>query len=92
MQATGSASLTWLSSVTGNYFILAVIAIGMSLLLVSEISLIALKFRNLKIAENKPQFILLAFALLAFVLFTFAALPLIILAYILISLIFKPVS
>ena len=80
MQATGSASLTWLSSVTGNYFILAVIAIGMSLLLVSEISLIALKFRNLKIAENKPQFILLAFALLAFVLFTFAALPLIILA------------
>jgi CDP-diacylglycerol--serine O-phosphatidyltransferase len=62
----------------------------MSLLLVSEIPLIALKFKNLKFAENKPQFILVLFAIISFVLLTFTAIPIIILAYIVLSVIFKP--
>ena len=90
MQAGFSDSLSWLTVITDNYYILAIIAIGMSLLLVSEIPLISLKFRNLKFADNKPQFILVAFAVIAFALVTFTAIPLIILAYILLSLIFKP--
>ena len=92
MQAGFSDSLSWLTVITDNYYVLAFIAIGMSLLLVSEIPLISLKFRNLKFADNKPQFILVAFTILAFVLFTFTAIPLIILAYIILSLIFKPTS
>jgi len=92
MQAGYSDSLSWLTSITDNYYILAIIAIGMSLLLVSEIPLISLKFRNLKFAENKPQFILVAFSVIAFALVTFTAIPLIILAYILLSLVFKPTS
>jgi CDP-diacylglycerol--serine O-phosphatidyltransferase len=92
MQAGYSDSLSWLSVITDNYYILALIAIGMSLLLVSEIPLISLKFRNLKFTDNKPQFILILFAVIAFALVTFTAIPLIILAYILLSLVFRPVS
>ena len=92
MQAGFSDSLSLLTVITDNYYILAFIAIGMSLLLVSEIPLISLKFRNLKFADNKPQFILVAFAVIAFALVTFTAIPLIILAYILLSLIFKPAA
>jgi len=92
MQAGYNDSLSWLTAITDNYYVLAIIAIGMSLLLVSEIPLISLKFRNLKFTENKPQFILVAFSVIAFALFTFAAIPLIILAYILLSLVFKPTT
>jgi CDP-diacylglycerol---serine O-phosphatidyltransferase len=92
MQAGHSDTLSCLTAITENYFVLAAIAVGMSLLLVSEIPLISLKFRNLKFAENKPQFILVAFSILAFTLVTFTAIPLIILAYILLSLVFKPTS
>jgi CDP-diacylglycerol---serine O-phosphatidyltransferase len=90
MQSTLNDSLSWLTAITGNYYVLALIAVAMSLLLVSEIPLISLKFKNLKWADNKPQFILVAFALIAFAIVTFTAIPLIILAYILLSLVFKP--
>ena len=90
MQAGFSDSLSWLTVITDNYYILALIAIGMSLLLVSEIPLISLKFRNLKFADNKPQFILVMIAIISFILITFTAIPLIILTYILLSLLFKP--
>lgn len=92
LQAGFSESLSWLTIFTDNYYILAVIAIGMSLMLVSEIPLIALKFQNFKFTDNKPQFILVLFAVIGFVFLTFAAIPLVILAYILLSLIFKPKS
>ncbi len=92
IQAGYSDSFSWLTAITDNYYVLAFIAIGMSLLLVSKIPLISLKFRNLKFADNKPQFILVAFAVIAFAVVTFTAIPLIILAYILLSLIFKPAA
>lgn len=92
MQAGFSDSLSWLTVITDNYYILAFIAIGMSLLLVSELPLISLKFRNLKFADNKPQFILVFIAVISFILITFTAIPLIILTYILLSLIFKPAA
>jgi CDP-diacylglycerol---serine O-phosphatidyltransferase len=90
MQADYNESFAWLTAITDNYYILAVIAIGMSLLLVSKIPLFSLKFSNLKFSENKPQFILLIFAVASFALITFSAIPLIILAYIGLSMIFKP--
>lgn len=92
LQAGYSDSLSYLTAITDNYYALAFIAIGMSLLLVSGIPLISLKFKNLKFADNKAQFILVGFAIIAFAIVTFTAIPLIILAYILLSLIFKPVS
>ena len=90
MQAGFSDSLSWMTLITDNYYILACIAVAMSLLLVSEIPLISLKFRNLNFADNKAQFILVVFAVISFAAFTFTAIPLIILAYILLSVLFKP--
>jgi CDP-diacylglycerol--serine O-phosphatidyltransferase len=92
MQAGFSDSLSWLTAFTDNYYVLAIISIGMSLLLVSEIPLISLKFRNLKFADNKPQFILVFIAVISFIFITFTSIPLIILSYILLSLLFKPAS
>lgn len=91
-QAGLTESLAWLSLITNNYYTLGVIAIGMSLLLVSEIPLISLKISNLKFADNKPQFILVAFAIVSFAFVTYTAIPLIILVYILLSLVFKPTN
>ena len=90
MQAGFNDSLSWLTLITDNYYILAIIAIGMSLLLVSEIPLISLKFRNLKFADNKPQYILVLFAIISFIFLTYTAIPLTILAYIALSVVFKP--
>jgi CDP-diacylglycerol--serine O-phosphatidyltransferase len=90
MQAGFSDSLSWPTLITDNYYLLAIIAVGMSLLLVSEIPLISLKFINLKFAANKPQYILVLFAVISFALLTFTAIPLIILAYILLSVLYKP--
>ncbi|MEI6062909.1 MAG: CDP-diacylglycerol--serine O-phosphatidyltransferase [Bacteroidota bacterium] len=92
LQAQYSDSLSWLAYITGNYYILTAISIGMSLLLVSEIPLFSLKFSNLRFAENKPQFILVLFAVISFAVMTFTAIPLIILAYIILSVIFKPAA
>ncbi len=92
LQSAHTDWLSWVSFFTDNYYILAIIAIGMSLLLVSEIPLISLKFSNLKFADNKPQFILVAFAVITYAFLTFTAIPLIILAYIMLSVIFKPVT
>ncbi len=91
-QSFNTEWLAWLSFFTDNYYVLAIIAIGMSLLLVSEIPLISLKFQNLKFADNKPQFILVAFAVISFVLLAYTAIPVIILAYIIVSLIYKPAA
>jgi CDP-diacylglycerol---serine O-phosphatidyltransferase len=90
MQAGYSDSLSWLTVITDNYYLLAFLAVGMSLLLISKIPLISLKFSNLKFKENKPQFILILFAMLAFALLTFAGIPAIIMAYVILSLIYKP--
>ena len=59
----------------------------MSLLLVSEIPMFSLKFKNLKFAQNKTRFIFLFIALLLLVLFKVSAIPLVIICYVLVSII-----
>lgn len=71
----------------GNYYVLAVITLASSLLLVSEIPLISLKFKSLKWKDNQKRFILIFISILIIPIFQFSSLPLIILIYILISLI-----
>ena len=59
----------------------------MSLLLVSEIPLFALKFKNFGWTDNKIRYIFLIIAAVLLILFQVTALPFIILLYILLSLI-----
>ncbi len=72
-----------------NPMILIGICILFSMLMISEIPLFSLKFKNFKWRDNKPQFILIALSIAMLVALKFAAIPLIIIFYIILSLIFK---
>ena len=68
------------------YFILSLSAVT-SYLLVSELPLIALKFKNFSWKDNSYQFILIGFSAILLAALKFAALPLIIFLYVLLSII-----
>jgi CDP-diacylglycerol---serine O-phosphatidyltransferase len=61
----------------------------LALLLVTEIPLFSLKFKNTSIKENLPKYLLLIGGLVLFVVFKISAIPLTIILYILLSLFFK---
>jgi CDP-diacylglycerol--serine O-phosphatidyltransferase len=68
------------------YFIFGITALQ-SFLLVSELPLFALKFKNLSMKDNSYQFILIIVSAILVLMFRYAALPLIIFLYVLLSLI-----
>jgi CDP-diacylglycerol---serine O-phosphatidyltransferase len=72
-----------------NPYVLIGFSILMSFLLVSELPLFALKFKNMKWNDNKPQFIFLILSLLMLIIFRFIAIPLIVFLYIIISILSK---
>ena len=59
----------------------------LSILMVTRIPLLSLKFRNLKFKGNEGRYILIGFVLISFLILGFAAAPMIIPEYILVSLI-----
>jgi CDP-diacylglycerol--serine O-phosphatidyltransferase len=70
------------------YFLYAVIA-GLSLLMISRIPLLTLKFTSLAWQPNRARYILIAFSIASVVALQWLALPLIIILYVLLSLLFK---
>lgn len=78
----------WLSSP----IFLVSIAWVLSILLISEIPLIALKFKNFKFKENTFRFLLITIGIFCFAFLRIAGIPLIILAYIGLSLIENAIS
>ena len=60
-----------------------------SYLLVAEIPLFALKFKNFNFKGNEIRYVFLIISLITFVLFKIIAIPIILLLYIVISLLFK---
>jgi CDP-diacylglycerol--serine O-phosphatidyltransferase len=70
-----------------NQYTLLAIVIFLSWLMVSNIPMLALKFKNLQWRDNGPQFILLGSALILFLFFRYSAVPMIIFLYIIISII-----
>jgi len=70
--------------INSPYFLIS-LTIVMSLLLVSEIPLFAMKFKSLKWKDNKIRFIFLGISLALLIIFLFIAIPLIIFLYILMS-------
>jgi len=66
---------------------LSVIVIIFSVLLVAKLPMIALKFKNFKLAENLFRYLLILGALILLVLFQFSAIPLVILYYLFLSII-----
>jgi len=72
-----------------SYYILLLISIILSLLLVSELPLFSLKFKNLSWKDNSIRFIFLGISLGALILLQIGAFPFIILLYIILSLLHK---
>lgn len=70
-----------------NPFFLGAISIVMSLLLVAELSLISLKFKNLALAPNLFRYVLLVSSLVLLLAFNFTAVPFILALYIILSII-----
>lgn len=70
--------------IVSNYFLL-ILSIVMSLLLVAELPLISLKFKNLNIKDNLLRYVLVTSSVILFVSMQFAAVPLIIGLYVILS-------
>lgn len=68
-----------------NPYFLFIFSLGMGLLLVSEIPLISLKLKSLKLSENLLRYILIFSSLILILIFQFAAVPFILFLYFLIS-------
>ena len=83
-----SAFSSYLSNLINfNYYFLVGLTIVMSFLLVSELPLFALKFKNFGWADNKIRYLFLIIAAVLLILFQFIAIPFIILLYIILSII-----
>ncbi len=72
-----------------NPMILIGICILFSMLMISEIPLFSLKFKNFKWGDNKPQFILIALSVILIPVLEFAAIPLMVILYIILSIVFR---
>ncbi|MDB5014014.1 MAG: CDP-diacylglycerol--serine O-phosphatidyltransferase [Daejeonella sp.] len=77
----------FISSYIMNPFFLFVFSIGMSMLLVTEVPLISLKFKSLQITDNLFRYILVFSTLILVVIFKFLAVPIVVFLYFILSLI-----
>jgi len=75
------------TGIISNHWFLIVYIIINCWLLVAELPLLSLKFKNFSLKENIYRFILLVFAVVCLLIFKFAAIPLIIIFYIVLSII-----
>ena len=80
----GNASFT--DIILSHWFLYTFIVIN-CWLLVAELPLLSLKFKNLGFAENIYRYVLLIFAAICLVIFKFAAIPVIIFFYVILSII-----
>lgn len=76
------------SLVLNKWFLYAMIAI-LSWLMVSNLPLIALKFKDFSVKNNLPKYILLGIGIVAAIFLQWLAVPVIFIAYIILSLAFK---
>ncbi|MDH5366434.1 MAG: CDP-diacylglycerol--serine O-phosphatidyltransferase [Cyclobacteriaceae bacterium] len=67
--------------------VLAIISVILSILMVAELPLLALKFKNFSWIDNKSRFIFLTVSVLLMVTFQLVSVPIIIIAYVIISVI-----
>lgn len=79
-------------SVLNNFWLIFAFTFIFAFLLVSDLPMFSLKFKNLKFKENLIRYLFLLISLVLFIIFRFGALPIIILTYILISLIRIPLK
>jgi CDP-diacylglycerol--serine O-phosphatidyltransferase len=79
----------WMVELSQNTYFLLGITLLISILLVVELPLLSLKFKNLSWKENQSRYLLILILVLLIIWLQVSAIPLILGSYILISLIFK---
>jgi CDP-diacylglycerol--serine O-phosphatidyltransferase len=89
--AENYSSVPLLKSLTGSTTALLIYSVILSILMVTRIPLLSLKFKNANFRGNEGRFILIGLVLISFIIFGLSAAPLIIPIYIIVSLI-KPSS
>lgn len=77
--------LGWLGDLMINGLLLAGTSVMLSLLMVSTIPLLSLKFKNFSFTDNWYRYVLLLISLILLVIFKFVALPMIIILYVVFS-------
>ncbi|NCU04996.1 MAG: CDP-alcohol phosphatidyltransferase [Chitinophagaceae bacterium] len=81
---------TWdLASVIVNRWMLYGITLLISYLMVSDLPIMSLKFKDYSLRNNQPKLILVVLAIILAVVFQWAAIPLIYLAYVVLSLLLR---
>lgn len=83
------SSQNWMTNLSGNSYVLLGLTLILSVLLVAEIPLLSLKFKNFRWKENQSRFLLILISLVLLVWLKISAIPLIIVSYVLISLLWK---
>ena len=78
-----------IASLLLNKWVLYGMIIFLSWLMVSNVPMMAMKFKNLSVKSNLPKFMLVAIAVIAALLLHWIAVPVIFIAYIILSLAFK---
>ncbi len=79
----------FINEVLINKWVLYLIIVLLSALMISKLSLISLKFKNISAKDNLPQYILIAVAIICAAIFHWLAVPIVFIAYIILSLLFK---
>ncbi len=79
--------LVFMTELVGNPVFLCFLSLAMSLLLIAEIPLFALKFKNFSWASNKLVYLFLMASVIMIVTLQFLAIPLLIIFYILLSIV-----
>ena len=77
-------------SLYSNPFVIYTIIIIVSFLMVSNIPMMSMKFKNKTVKGNIDKIIISAIAIIAVFIFQWAAVPIVFVAYILLSLLFRP--
>ena len=75
----------WISTFLAQKTVLASLCIVMSYLLIAEIPLLSIKFKNLSWEENKVRYILIISSVILLCVFRFVAVPIILLLYLILS-------
>lgn len=79
----------WAIQLLLNKWFLYGIIVVVSYLMVSDLPMISLKFKNFSLANNWPKYLLIAIGIAAVLLLKWLAVPVIFIAYVLVSLLFK---
>lgn len=69
--------------------VLGILTVCFSFLLVSDFRIFSMKFKNMKLKENQPRYILFVISFFLIVMFSFQAIPFILITYLLLSLVYQ---